>query len=286
MAEQNKPDLRYVWASGGAIVAPSSTKIATGWTPEVPPYQWENYLQNRQDTMLVHINQHGIPQWDALTEYFAGKSHCLGSDGQVYKAVASSSPATTTQDPTTDTSDTYWRIAFADAGLNYLTQTTADTRYLQRANNLSDVTNTATARTNLGAAALASPAFTGTPTAPTAALNTNSTQLATTAFLFNQFTATGQQNLSANGYQRLPGGLIIQWGTGITGAGGNAAAISFALTFPNNFFAVTTQCPNISGTADVIETQAFTNSGFTAVGVSSGSGGLTNVSFRYIAVGN
>ena len=39
------------------------------------------------------------------------------------------------------------------------------------------------ARTNLGAAAIASPAFTGTPTAPTAASGTNTTQIATTAFV-------------------------------------------------------------------------------------------------------
>ena len=41
----------------------------------------------------------------------------------------------------------------------------------------------ATARTNLGAAALASPAFTGVPTAATAAFSTSTTQLATTAFV-------------------------------------------------------------------------------------------------------
>ena len=150
MSEVSKPDYRYMWSSGGANVSPSSTKIQTGWTSEVPPYQWENYLQNRQDSMLVHLNQHGIPQWDALTEYFANKSYTLGSDGLVYKAVQSSGPATTTQDPTTDASDTYWRVAFADAGVNYLTQSTADTRYLQRANNLSDVTNASTARSNIG----------------------------------------------------------------------------------------------------------------------------------------
>jgi len=41
----------------------------------------------------------------------------------------------------------------------------------------------ADARTNLGAAAIDSPALTGTPTAPTAAFGTSTTQLATTAFV-------------------------------------------------------------------------------------------------------
>ena len=45
---------------------------------------------------------------------------------------------------------------------------------------------TAQVMTMLGAASLASPALTGTPTAPTAAVNTNSTQIATTAFVLGQ----------------------------------------------------------------------------------------------------
>ena len=60
--------------------------------------------------------------------------------------------------------------------------TQATTAFLQPANNLSDVAAAATARGNLGAAPLASPTFTGVPTAPTATALTNSTQLATTAY--------------------------------------------------------------------------------------------------------
>lgn len=59
----------------------------------------------------------------------------------------------------------------------------AGTGDMLRANNLNDVTNVATARTNIGAAPLASPTFTGTPTAPTPTAGDNSTKLATTAFV-------------------------------------------------------------------------------------------------------
>jgi hypothetical protein len=51
------------------------------------------------------------------------------------------------------------------------------------ARTLVDDANAAAALTTLGAAALASPTFTGTPAAPTAASGTNTTQLATTAFV-------------------------------------------------------------------------------------------------------
>lgn len=51
------------------------------------------------------------------------------------------------------------------------------------ANNLSDVTDAATARTNIGAAALASPALTGTPTVPTLGVADDSTKIANSAFV-------------------------------------------------------------------------------------------------------
>ena len=145
-----KPDFTYVWASGGAVVAPNDTTKQLGWVAEAPPFQWDNWLQNRQDQMLAHINQRGIPAWDGLTNYEAGGlSYVQGSDGKVYKSVAASGPASVVSNPTTDGTDTYWTIAFADVGA-FLTQTAGDSRYAQRSNNLSDLTNVATARTNLG----------------------------------------------------------------------------------------------------------------------------------------
>lgn len=62
-------------------------------------------------------------------------------------------------------------------------------------NTLLDDTNAAAALLTLGAAALASPTFTGTPAAPTAAADTNTTQLASTAFVLAQ--AASQAELEA-----------------------------------------------------------------------------------------
>ena len=153
MALITKPDFTYVWASGGAIVAPNDTKKQQGWVAEAPPFQYDNWLQNRQDQMLAHINQRGMPAWDGLTNYEAGGlSYAQGSDGKIYKSVAASGPTTTVQDPTTDVMDVYWTVAFADVGA-FLTQAAGDVRYTQRTNNLSDLTNTATARANLGVSA-------------------------------------------------------------------------------------------------------------------------------------
>lgn len=108
MADIAKPNFNNgLWASGGAIVAPSNTKIATGWTAEVPPFQWENYAQNRQDQGIAHILQHGISVWDSLTEYQAGKSYVQGSDGLIYLARTTH----TNVNPVSDTSFVSWTKA-------------------------------------------------------------------------------------------------------------------------------------------------------------------------------
>jgi hypothetical protein len=97
-----------------------------------------------------------------------------------------------------------------------------------------------------------SPAFTGTPTAPTAALNTNTTQLATTAFVINQITGTtaGVQSFSAGttgftpssattGAVTLAGTLnVANGGTGantLTGylVGNGTSAVTAVSTIPN-----------------------------------------------------
>ena len=233
-----KPDFTYVWASGGAVVAPNDTKKQLGWVAEAPPFQYDNWLQNRQDQMLAHINQRGIPGWDGLTNYEAGGlSYVQGSDGKVHKSVAASGPSATVQNPTTDVTDTYWTIAFADVGA-FLTQTAGDTRYTQRSNNLSDLTNVTTARTNLGAAPLASPPFTGTPTAPTAITGTNTTQIATTAFVQAQLASSvPAATVSVAGKVELATNAETQAGTdttrAVTPANLNSTVLGMGQTWQN-----------------------------------------------------
>lgn len=112
-AEVSKPDFSFQWASGGSIVAPSDVKIQTGWTAEVPPFQWENFSQNRQDNAILHLFQKGISEWDAASNYYftasGVRSYVQGSDGYIYVAVSDS----LNQNPVTDTTNTYWKLAFS-----------------------------------------------------------------------------------------------------------------------------------------------------------------------------
>jgi hypothetical protein len=97
--------------------------------------------------------------------------------------------------------------------------------------------NAAEALLALGAAALNSPAFTGTPTAPTPASSDNSTKIATTAWAKLGFVVL----LASVGYIKLPdwlGGIILQWGYSGT------SAIDVGITFP---LAFPTQCLYVGG---------------------------------------
>lgn len=104
MAEITLPDLSLVWASAGDILQPTDSKVLQGWAPEIPPRQWFNWLDNRQDQALLHIAQHGIVVWQDNIEYQAGKSYVQGSNGKIYFALQTN----TNQNPVTDTSETYW----------------------------------------------------------------------------------------------------------------------------------------------------------------------------------
>lgn len=170
--------INSIWASSGDIIQPDNTKIQSGWAAEIPPRQYFNWIDNRQDQAIAHINQYGVPLWDSLTPYLGGSSVVIGSSGTMYKAKIDS----TNQNPDSDTSFTYWDIW----GLN---RTQTDARYLKSASNLSDLGNTATARTNLGAAALAG-SSTQAFSVSTPAVDDNSNLAASTAYYVNQGSST------------------------------------------------------------------------------------------------
>jgi hypothetical protein len=71
-----------------------------------------------------------------------------------------------------------------------------------------------------GAAPIASPTFTGTPAAPTANAGTNTTQIATTAFVTNALSTSGLPSQSGNSGKFLTtNGSTASWATGVSGSG-------------------------------------------------------------------
>jgi hypothetical protein len=232
-------NLSLTWASGGDVLNPGDTKYASGWAVEIPARQWFNYLDNRQDEAIAHINQHGIAVWDSATEYQysvgGAKSIVMGSNGTIYRALT----VNTNQNPTT-TVGTHWEIAFANAG-DFYTKVQSDANYLAKAQNLADLTNTATARTNLSVYSQAQTytktevdAKTTVASTAQAQAWTSNTTLITPLRLAEAFKGSNQ-SLLVSGYQKLPGGFIMQWGTAVVPFGTIVTA-NYPITFPNGVF--------------------------------------------------
>lgn len=74
MADIIRPVYNEIWASSGEFFSPGSAKISSGWVQELMPYQYENFLQNRNDTSIAYLLQKGVPEWDSVQEYIANKS--------------------------------------------------------------------------------------------------------------------------------------------------------------------------------------------------------------------
>lgn len=90
-----------------------------GWYDEIPLGSEFNFTFSRADACLHELERKGIMEWSALTNYqqFAGdvsplKAIVWGSDGKLYTAKQESGPDTVAlaQDPTLDTTRTYWAI--------------------------------------------------------------------------------------------------------------------------------------------------------------------------------
>jgi hypothetical protein len=230
MSEILKPsNLSNTWASGGDILDPGTSKYLQGWEVEIPPRQWFNFLDNRQDEAIAHINQHGITVWDNATEYQASKSYVQGSNGNVYRALTTN----TNIDPVSD-GGTNWQALF--------------------------LTRLAT---------------TGEAQGWTSDLVTLSPLK-----LAESFKGANQQ-LSGSGFQKMPGGFIIQWGAHIPSGANIEQSVVFPTTFPTTMASLSILGQSVAATLNSAwRTDTPTTSGFKYATNTAGGN-----SVFYIAIG-
>lgn len=140
----------------------------------------------------------------------------------------------------------------------------------------------------------ASPAFSGTPTAPTPGTSDNGTRVATTAFVRNllnggSFGTISAISLKTNGYVKFSNGLIIQWGSYSSGRQGYPTAsnsFNFPIAFPSVCYSVVLAPQDF----DIYKvswstTKATITSAAVSVKATTGKqDGYTNA-VRYIAIG-
>lgn len=158
----------------------------------------------------------------------------------------------------------------------------------------------------LGGAPIASPTFTGIPAAPTASAGTNTTQIATTAFIQAAITAlslgtASQRNVgtgtnqipdmnsftSGTNWMKFPNGKIIQWG--YTPSSNSATVIvNFPIPFPSQCYGVTgagtdASAANIAG-CQIIDKAGFNLSAWLVAAGPVFNRTATNISWFAIGV--
>ena len=99
------------------------------------------------------------------------------------------------------------------------------------------------------------------------------------------------QNLSDNGYQKLPGGLIIQWGSTSSTVGGanTLETATFPIPFPTDTFCVIvgtiTSSTDSNGAQAMAQVVSWTRTGFTWYSDRFEVSGGNTIGITYIALG-
>jgi len=99
----SKPALEFAWAESGSKSDPGSTKTQAGFGAEIPTAEAHNWIWNRSDEFLKHVNENGLPVWDASTDYTLG-ALTLRS-GALYGSIQ-----TPNINQTPGSSPTYWTL--------------------------------------------------------------------------------------------------------------------------------------------------------------------------------
>lgn len=308
--------LENVWAaSGDKTPPPDDAKINQGFIIEIPIIEQFNYIDNKQDQMLAHLNQRGVPEWDSISSYYANISYVQGSNGIIYRAKQDSGGTLTAVNPVTEVGSVKWGVAFYFSTDVY-TKTESNAAYMVKSSNLSDLTNTATARTNISVYSKAeSNSFYANRANNLSDVSSASTafnnikQQATESYVGAGRIATDSEasnatdntvlltprklklgvsiSLGDTGWVDLPtwlGGIQIRWGRYVS-AKNSPQAVGFGKPFSNSCSVIAPSFAEDNARGDISLSYEFSGTtGFISHYHRDGSGG-GSVNCSYIAIG-
>lgn len=197
------------WAGGWSSATIGASKF--------PPIEEMNALQFINSYQLAYMFQEGIAEYDAATTYSQFGIVKQTGTFNLYGSLATNNVG----NPLSD--GAHWELL-----CNLATISGGGGTGLLAANNLSDVVSPSASLGNIGGAAKSA----------------NLSDLASAITAWHNLGAA--ESLVASGYQKLPSGLIFQWGMGTTSVGGTVN--NYNITFPTAALFIKSQ-NTISGSA-------------------------------------
>lgn len=242
-------------AKAGEIVEFPNVKRGWGVTENlgfIPPMEYFNAAFNRVDKALAYQSQRGVSEWSADEEYPIGALSVF--DGKLYQAK--------TQNTNKKPSENKDAWAVMDA----YNKQESDERYAQK----SDIANAT--ETKAGITKLKN-SVTG-----------NSEDAAVSEKAVKEF-ASGVIQKQENGYQKLPSGLIFQWGSYPTITAGQSKDVNLPVAFPTAGVFCSANDSSDAGNLAVMLCKFKSNAQITITNDNSATTGNRNVSGQWFAVG-
>ncbi|EPT0809654.1 TPA: gp53-like domain-containing protein [Yersinia enterocolitica] len=242
---------------GDDLTSQVTNSFLRGWgivgPSENPSMEDFNAAMYTMSQFIAYQHQMGIPEWDALQEYYSG-SICV-RNGEAYLSLVDSNIGSAPP------SAKWTSVLTAKNALANLSG------FLKSSNNLSEIKDA-------GPAAVAQTLLNlGLGDAAKKSVGTGVNQIPDMSSFISSF--------AQNGYFKFPGGLIIQWGE-VTGSTTATVPANFPIPFPNALMSTALAIDLIGPSYATLQNQTL---GGISVNTWNSAGNRAALAIRYIAIG-
>ncbi|HFF6863101.1 TPA: gp53-like domain-containing protein [Yersinia enterocolitica] len=242
---------------GDDLTSQVTNSFLRGWgivgPSENPSMEDFNAAMYTMSQFIAYQHQMGIPEWDALQEYYSG-SICV-RNGEAYLSLVDSNIGSAPP------SAKWTSVLTAKNALANLSG------FLKSSNNLSEIKDA-------GPAAIAQTLLNlGLGDAAKRSVGTGVGQIPDMSSFISSF--------AQNGYFKFPGGLIIQWGE-VTGSTTGTVPANFPIPFPNALMSTALAIDLIGPSYATLQNQTL---GGISVNTWNSAGNRAALAIRYIAIG-